>query len=374
MLRALKIPLNKREFFTLIGISIIGIIAILAGSMLETIGSREMAKPMTVEITTVDGLALESARVYFKLARSGTLSELTITENGGQKWHYEDVFIENLLISVSSKDIEGIQNVSIDIGDTHMVFSRSEIVNIWLEIDASSIIHFVTDQELNSTRLFVAPDTVRSSTSHLPFSIFKRIINWGGDIEFFVIPIRNSVIPIAIFLFVLATTTIIIKLNNRKLLSKKEDSIKELQNYLQTTYTIISTIVIGLLTATIAAFVYKPDTTLLYKTINETYIKSTIGSFAPESLEQLLVLTLIPLSIPIIFFVHFLWSGILKRISDSTLIKLGALTSALVPAYIFALAYVGLALANFIYLSGSILNHSIGTYVFTLLLFPTLFY
>lgn len=373
MLNVFKITLGKREFFSLACIAIIGTITILAGSMLETIGSREIADPIVVELSTVGGKSLDSTHVFFRLARSGTLGELTRTKTENHQWHYENIFIENLFLSVSEADLANTESVSISIGDKQMTFSESEIADEWREKDISAISHFLEADELGSVRLFQVPADIRSSTSHLPFLIFKRIINWGGDIEFFVAPTKNSMLPIGAFLFVLVAITIIIKRYDP---SKTENfnSSEEMRGYLQIVYTVVSAVIIVIVLAILIAFIYKPDVTELYQVINETYIKNTIGSFAPEPLEQLLVVTLIPLSAPIIFFSYLFWRGLLRKITDRTLGGLYSITNTLVPAGIFALAYLGLALADFLYLSGNILSNSVGKYIFILVLFPVIFY
>ncbi|OGG85497.1 hypothetical protein A2392_03355 [Candidatus Kaiserbacteria bacterium RIFOXYB1_FULL_46_14] len=366
----LKNSFNKRDIVSLTCISIIGAIAIVTGSMFETIGSREIAEPIIIEASTIDGQTLNSAHVFFRLARAGTLGELTRTKTEDHRWHYENVFVENLFISASAEDLSNIKEIGISIGDKHLSFSGSDIMSGWTENDKSLVSHFLSANELETTRLLEAPAHVKRPTSHLPLPIFKRIINWGGDIEFFASPAKKSLIPTATFLIVLLTIAAIIKRDGTANFTPIED----IRGYLQMVYTVVSAIVMAIIGAILISLVHEPHTTALYQTINETFIKSAIGSFAPESLEQLLVVILIPLSAPIILLLYLFWRNTLQRLHPGALEWLYSATTTLVPAVLFALVYVGLALANFIYLSGNILNDSIGKYAFIIVLFPILFY
>jgi hypothetical protein len=366
----LKIPWNKKELLALGCVAFIGVLAIMAGQMIKTIGSREIAKPITMELSSVDGQDIGSAHVFFKLARSGTVGELIKSKTNGQQWHYENVFIENLFVSVSDSDVGKIKELQINIGDKQMVFAGSDIAGGWKENDASSIKHFLSAQELNSTRFFEAPTDVKRPTSLLPLPIFKQIINWGGDIEFFATPAKRSAMPVAAFLIVLVTIATIIKRHG----ADSSLPLDEIRGYLEIVYTVTSTVLVALFVALLTLFVYEPNTTALYQSVNEVFIKTAVSAFAPESREQLLVVTFIPLSAPVIFCLYFFWRNVLRKLKEDTLRWLHEITATLVPAVLFAFAYVGLALADFVYLSGSVLRDSLGKYVFIIVLFPILFY
>jgi hypothetical protein len=342
----------------------------MAGQMIKTVGSREIAKPITIELSSVDGQAIESVHVFFELARSGTVGELIRSKTDRQEWHYENVFIAGLFLSVTEADLKNIKDLKINIGDKQMIFSGSDIASAWSENDTSSIRHFLPAAELNSTKFFEAPAHVSRPTSQLPLPIFREIINWGGDTEFFAAPAKRSALPVAAFLIALLSITTIILRGG----SANVPTTNEAREYLQIAYTVASTVLVALLAAILTTLIYEPNTTALYRSINDIFIKTAVGAFAPESLEQLLVVTFIPLSAPVIFCLYFFWRQVLGKLKDVTLGRLHEITTILVPAVLFAFTYVGLALADFVYLSGSIYRDDVGKYAFILVLFPILFY
>lgn len=195
-------PLISTWYSGFILLALMGTFAIFAGSMLATIGSRDIAKAVEIRITDKNGNAVPSAQAYARLARSRNMTLIIKNASHPEQWSIGKVFIEGLFIGADRSKFDTIATVTVHIGNSTHTYTKAELIATWTEYDPAPLMPYIPDTYKQSYTLLKAPDEASLPKSHLPFKqeFFARVINWGGDYAVLVEPLARKVDTVIIFI------------------------------------------------------------------------------------------------------------------------------------------------------------------------------
>ena len=132
---------------------------------------------------------------------------------------------------------------------------------------------------------------------------------------------------------------------------------------------IATSIVLFLLCLFIKSF-YKPDTAHILAEASKIYLDKFLPSFIPKTVERAQFSLSILLSPFLLLIFYKLFSRYVSKIKDEIIGRLYFIASIAAPLLLFAIAYFGLAVSNFMYTGKNFFLSGVGKYLYGLVLFP----
>lgn len=370
----------KKEYLGLLLLVIFGIGVIWLGGMVAVIGSRQVVKPVHVVVSDASGNELPSVQVFVKLARAGNAVLTRKNKENGEMWSIDGVFIEKIMIGATNHDLERLAKIDIAIGEKNFSFLGIRELSKWNNFDKSIVKPYIKDTNYNDYVIAEVPNEIRLETSHIPLkkSFFSSLINWGGDNEVFIKPLTTNSGSIILYVFFLFIVRIILLSYERNptTTSESEEVVIDhsKRQFISIFLTIVSTVIALSLVDVLIYHFYKPDIGKILRDTSSLYLNYQLPAFLPKNVERLQFSISALLSPLILMLFYNLFKNKLANTKASVINFIYAKLSIITVCLVFATAYLGLAMSDFLYVKTSYYFDGLGRYFFDLAIFPALLF
>lgn len=369
----------KKEYVGLLLLVVFGISVIWLGGMIAVIGSRQIVKPVHVAVSDINGKELSSVLVFVKLARAGNAVLTRKDKESGEQWSIDKVFIEKIMVGATDHDLQRLSRIDITIGEKNFSFSGTHELLKWGHFDKSIVRPYIRDTDYNNYTIVEVPSDIRLETSNIPYkkTFFKSLVNWGGDNEVFIKPLATSSGSILLYiLFIVILRVVLLVSEHKNIHLEKSDGnlVGHKRRFISVFLTIVSTIAaLALVNALIYHF-YKPDIAKILKDASTIYLNYQLPAFLPKNVERLQFSVSVLLSPLILAMFYYLFKNKLAHTREAVINFTYSRLSIITICLLFATAYLGLAMSDFLYVKTSYYFNSSGRYFFDLIIFPGLLF
>lgn len=371
--------LLKKYYLAVLLSSVFIFVVIWAGNMISVITSREILEPLTIKIEGLNETELSSVKVLATLSRAGNTINLTGVPGQSNEWNNpSQTFIKKIIFGFKNEHLDNFFQVAISLGEKNFVFTKEQFLAEWKKIDIkeedlySSASPNLYDKQGNSDYLvFVAPDGVKAKP--LNFPVVSRLfasINFSGSEKLIQKPLISS-FKLFILAEIIALISFLILFFFRQKDSRDEnDASLRKRKFIVFGSSIVAVFFLLFVFNLLLAHFYKPDLSQLLENASKIYRDVILPCFLPESVEKVQFVFSILLSPFLLLIFYKLLNRKVSKMNENLISRLYLILSVAFPLVLFAIAYIGLAVSNFIYINESYSFGGSGKYLYGLLLFP----
>jgi len=370
----------KKNFIAVLLSALFVFVVIWVGNTVSVITSRQILEPVTVSVSGLNEDDLSSVKILATLSRAGNTVNLARVPNQPNEWNnLGQAFIQKIVFGLKKEHLDKFNQVTINIGENKFIFTREQFLTEWRSVTFAdselyrSISPNLFDQKGNSDYLiYVAPDNVAAKPLTVSIPMVSRLfasINFGGSEKLIKQPL---VIGLKLFFLVEVVMLIFFLILRRKNDADvgNNDVVLHKRKFIVFGLSIIITFLLLFVFNVLLAYFYQPDTSQLLISAAKIYRDASLPCFLPEPTERLQFVLSVLLSL-VLLLISYKWlNKYIDRLTESTVGRLYYFLSITFPLIIFAIAYIGLAVSNFLYVSSSYSFGGIGTYLYSLMLFP----
>jgi putative flippase GtrA len=367
--------MSKREYKIAVLIFFAVFFIFGVGQMIAVVGGRQIIEPFVIHAKNTEGQTPSSFKRFMQLARAGNYTLITAAKSQEDEWKVGGVFVKKIVVVISKTDLHSLHSLDVVIGDKQFTFTKQQFLEEWLIFDTSLIGASLSGEDLNNYIAFEAPVEVSLSKSKIPVyeGFFGSLINWGGDAQLFITPLKKTLFLETLFLglFFVVRILFLFSKNYKLPASSSEDMIlAQKRQFIVFFLSIISSIISLCVLTYVISRVYKPDVAQILQNASSQYVDYFFKSFRPKPVERLQFVTdVFATPFLLLFFYH--WFN--KKISQTSKVLkrwyLFAVTASV--SFIAMVVYWGLAMSGFFYIRDSYYFNDVGKYIFGLLIFPT---
>ncbi len=349
------------------------------GNVVSLITSREILDQLSIKVDGLDAKNLSSIRVLATLSRAGNTMNLTRILAGSQnEWNNpSQTFVNKILVGLNSENLGQLSKITVTLGARNFVYDKEQFLAEWKKIDTKRGDWYMSD--INGGLdyfVYEAPENVRVKPWHARVPLVSGLLaslNFRGSEYLAQKPIISAVkifwllVIILIIVFLMLS---IFKIKNIKAESNQEADLRDKREFIIFVLSIIATAFVLFLLCLIIKFFYKPDTSYILAEAAKVYLDKLQPSFMPKTVERAQFSFSVLLSPFLLLIFYKLFSKYISKIKDQTISRRYFIVGTAAPLLLFSIAYVGLAVSNFMYTEKNYFLSGIGKYLYSLLLFP----
>jgi hypothetical protein len=370
--------LVKKNILMIILSSLFLFAVIWLGSVITVITSRSILDPVSVKVEGLAPANLSSIRVLATLSRAGNTMNLTrVLEEDQNEWNNpSNTFIQRLLIGLNSEDLEQFSSLTVALGAKNFVYPKDQFLAEWKKLETESDEWYMSDINKKSEyAVYEAPENVKVKPWNLKIPLVSSLLsslNFRGS-EFLVqAPLISSIETFLLFAIVVIILFFILSIF--KLKNDEDHDIDETDSrkkeFIIFSLSIIATALSLFLLTLFIKFFYKPDTSQIFLESSKLYLEKFLPSFVPKTVERMQFTSSVLVSPFLLLFFYTVFKKFISKTKKEIVSRMYFFANIIVPILLFSIAYVGLAVSNFLYTEKNFFLHGIGKYVYSLVLFP----
>ena len=368
----------KKNILPIILSAIFLFAVIWLGNVISVITSREILDRLSVKVEGLDAKNLSSIRVLATLSRAGNTMNLTRALEGDQsEWNNpSQTFVSKILIGLNGESLGQFSKINITLGDRNFTYTKKQFLAEWKKTEAKKDDWYMSD--INGRpdySVYEAPENVKVKPWNAKIPLVSSLlssINFKGKEYLIQKPLISGaktfallVMVLVIFFFILS----IFKSKNKEVPDSQETDLRK-REFIIFVLSITATAVILFLLCIIVKLFFKPDTSLILAEASKIYIDKFLPAFVPKTVERAQFMLSVLLSPFILFVFYKIFGKYVGRLSQAVIYRLYFMASIAAPLALFSIAYVGLAVSNFMYIEKNYFLNGVGMYVYSLVLFP----
>ena len=348
------------------------------GNVISVITSRQILDHLSVKVEGLDAANLSSIRVLATLSRAGNTMNLTrVLEENQDEWNNpSQTFIKRILVGVNSESLGQLSKINITLGEKNFVFTKKQFLAEWKKLDANSADWYMSDIN-GSPGYFVyeAPENVKVKPWQVNVPLASSLlssINFKGREYLIQKPLVSSVKNfslLAAVLLIIFFVTSFFKRKNNDVFSDEDTDLRQ-REFIIFVLSVAATAVFLFLLCVAIKFFYKPDTSRILLEASKVYLDKLLPAFIPKLVERAQFTSSVLLSPFLLLIFYKLFSRYVYKIKKEIIPRLYFFTGLAAPLAIFSIAYIGLAVSNFMYVEKSYFFKGLGKYLYSLALFP----
>lgn len=348
------------------------------GSIISAITSRKILDSLSVKVSGLKSENLSSIRVLATLSRAGNTMNLTRVLTGDQnEWNNpSQTFVKKILIGLNGEDLNQLTQITVTLGQKDFIFNKNRFLVEWKKIDTKSNDWYMSD--INGAidyAVYEAPENVKVKPWNTNFPLISGLlssINFKGSEQLLRQPIVSASRTFWLLAALAAVVFYILAVFQRKNddTSGDDKTVARKKEFIIFILTIIATAVFLFFLCVIIKVFYKPDVSSVLVEAAKIYLDKFLPSFIPKPVERAQFSLSVLLSPFLLLIFYKLFSKHVSKVKDGIISRLYFIASIAAILLLFSLAYIGLAVSDFMYTGKNYFLSGIGKYLYGLLLFP----
>lgn len=348
------------------------------GNIISIITSREILDRLSVKVEGLDANNLSSIRVLATLSRAGNTMNLTRVLTGKQnEWNNpSQTFVKKILVGLNSESLKQFSQINITLGDKKFVYTKEQFLAEWRKTDAKSGDWYMSDINGNAGYfVYEAPENVKVKPWNINIPLVSGLlssINFRGSEYLIQAPLISSVKTFLLLAAVLAVVSLILFFFRRKnsIVINDDETMTRQREFIIFVLSLVATLVSLFILCVIIKFFYKPDTSYILTEAAKVYLDKFLPSFIPKTVERAQFTFSVLLSPFLLLGFYKLLNRYLSKVKDGIIGHLYFIASIAAVLSLFSVAYIGLAVSNFMYTGNNFFLSGVGKYLYSLVLFP----
>ena len=360
-------------------------LVLLLGNIISTITSRDILDHLSVKVEGLDSRNLSSIRVLATLSRAGNTMNLTRVKEGNQnEWNNpSQTFVKKILVGFNSESFSQLSQIEITLGEKRFTYTKKQFLSEWKVLNANANL-YVGDtndwfmQDLNGKPgyfVYEAPNEVKVNPWNTRIPLISGLlssINFRGSEYLIKEPLISSMKTLLLLLAVLMIGFFIISHSKQENngFNGNEDAELRKREFIIFVLSVAAVSVSLFFLDLLIKFFYRPDTSEVLREASKVYLDKLMPAIIPKPVERAQFIAVVLLSPFLLLIYYKLFNKYIFKITTEKILRWYFLASIALSLLLFAIAYIGLAVSNFVYIERMYYFKGLGKYLYSLILFP----